>query len=119
MRESGERSWIYRYRFGRKQRYIKLGNASSVPVAVARKNAAQLEAEVRLGKDPAAQKEVAKQEAEYTFASLAEKFLNARRPGLRPATVHEYERHLLRDCKSLHRLPIATVKQADIARLHK
>jgi integrase len=117
LRESGERSWIYRYRFGRTQRSIKLGNATSIPIAVARKNAALLEAEVRLGKDPAAQKDVAKQEAEYTFVSLAEKFLDARRPGLRPATVHEYERHLRTDCKSLHRLPIATVTQADIAQL--
>ena len=117
LRQSGERSWIYRYRFGRTQRSIKLGNATSIPFAAARKNAALLEAEVRLGKDPAAQKDVAKQEAEYTFASLAEKFLDACRPGLRPTTVHEYERHLLRDCKSLHRLPIASVTQADIARL--
>jgi hypothetical protein len=117
LRESGERSWVFRYRFGRTQRSIKLGNANSVLLAVARKNASQLEAEVRLGRDPAGQRAVAKQEAEYTFALLAERFLDARRPELRPATVHEYERHLQQDAKSLHRLPIAAVTQADIARL--
>src|SRR5262249_54014141 len=68
LRESGERSWVYRYRFGNTQRSVKLGNAASVPLTVARKNASQLEAEVRLGKDPAAQKAIAKQESEYTFA---------------------------------------------------
>ena len=117
LREGGERGWIYRYRFGRTQRSIKLGNANSVSLAVARKNASQLEAEVRLGKDPAGQKALVKQEAEYTFALLAERFLDARRPELRPATIHEYTRHLWQDAKSLHRLPIAAVTQADIARL--
>src|SRR5215472_5805545 len=117
LRESGERSWVYRYRFGRTQRSIKLGNANSVSLTVARKNASQLEAEVRLGKDPAGQKAVAKQEAEHTFAAVAERFLNARKPELRPATLHEYGRHLQRDSKSLHRLPITAVTQADIARL--
>jgi hypothetical protein len=87
LREGGDRSWVYRYRFGNTQRSIKLGNANSVPLVVARKNASLLEAEVRLGKDPAGQKAVAKQEAEYTFALVAERFLDARRPELRPATM--------------------------------
>jgi hypothetical protein len=107
LREGGERSWVYRYRFGHTQRSIKLGNASAVSLTVARKNASKLEAEIRLGKDPAGQKAVAKQEAEYTFDLLAERFLDARRPELRPTTIHEYERHLRIDAKSLHRLPIA------------
>jgi integrase len=117
LREGGSRTWVYRYRVGRTQKSIKLGNANSVPLGVARKNASLLEAEVRLGKDPAGQKAVAKQEAEYTFAVLAERFLDARRPELRPATIGEYERHLRTDAKSLHRLPISVVTQADIARL--
>jgi integrase len=117
LRDSGDRSWIYRYRFGHTQRSIKLGNANSVPLTVARKNASLLEAEVRLGKDPAGQKAVVKQEAEYTFAVVVERFLEARRPELRPGTLHEYGRHLRRDAKSLHPLPIAAVTQADIARL--
>ena len=111
------KTWIFRYRRGRIQRSMKLGRSPALSVVAARRAAERLAAELALGADPAAQKHIAKQEAEYTFASLAEKFLDARRPALRPATVHEYERHLLRDCKSLHRLPIATVTQADIARL--
>jgi integrase len=94
-----------------------LSNSATQPLAVARKNASKLEAEIRLGKDLAGQKAIAKQEAEYTFALLAERFLDARRPELRPATIHEYGRHLRHDAKSLHRLPIAAVMQADIARL--
>jgi integrase len=96
---------------------MKLGNGNSVSLAIARKNASELEAQVRLGKDPAGQKVIAKQESEYTFELLAERFLDARRPELAQATIHEYERHLRQDAKSLHRLPITVVTQADIARL--
>jgi integrase len=111
------KTWIFRYRHGRTQRSIKLGRLPALSVVAARRAAEKLAAQLALGADPAADRAAAKNQAEHTFALLAEKFLDARRPGLRPATVHEYERHLLRDCKSLHRLPITTVTQADIARL--
>jgi integrase len=117
IRQAGARGWVYRYRFGNLQRSVKLGSASSVPLARARENASKLEAEVRLGGDPAGKKELAKQEAQNTFALVAERFLDSRRLELRPSTVVEYERHLRRDCKSLHRLPASSVTQADIARL--
>jgi integrase len=117
LREGGSRTWVYRYRVGGTQRSMKLGNGNSVSLAIARKNASELEAQVRLGKDPAGQKVIAKQESEYTFELLAERFLDARRPELAQATIHEYERHLRQDAKSLHRLPITVVTQADIARL--
>ena len=117
IRQAGARGWVYRYRFGNLQRSVKLGSASSVPLATARDNASKLEAEVRLGGDPAVKKELARQEAQNTFALLAERFLDARRPELREATIVEYERHLRRACKSLHRLPASSVTQADIAKL--
>jgi len=117
IREGGSRTWIYRYRFGNIQRSFKLGDANSVPLAVARKNASQLEAEVRLGGDPAGKKDLAKQEGQNTFALVAERFLDARRPEVRPSTITEYERHLRRDCSSLHRLPVSSVTQAGIAKL--
>jgi integrase len=117
IRKAGTRGWVFRYRFGNLQRSIKLGSANSVPLATARANASKLEAEVRLGTDPAGKKELAKQEAENTFSLLVERFLDARRRELREATIREYARHLRVDAKSLHRLPVAAVMQADIARL--
>jgi integrase len=117
VRDGDQRAWIFQYRIGRKQRRMTLGAVGGVPLALAKKNAAKLEAEVRLGRDPAGQRDINKKEAEYTFATVAERFLDARRPELRPATITEYERHIRRDCASLHRLPIANVTQADVARL--
>ena len=87
IRQAGGRGWVYRYRFGNLQRSVKLGSAGSVPLATARENASKLEAEVRLGGDPAVKKELARQEAQNTFALLAERFLDARRPELREATL--------------------------------
>src|SRR6516225_12186575 len=63
IREGGTRTWVYRYRIGKKQRSITLGSATSVPLALARTNAGALEAKVRLGGDPAADKQRARAEA--------------------------------------------------------
>ena len=49
IRAGGSRVWIYRYRVGRRQRSLVLGSATAVPLALARKNAGELEAKVRLG----------------------------------------------------------------------
>lgn len=117
IRQSGSRGWVYRYRFGNLQRSIKLGSATSVALALARENASKLEAQVRLGSDPAVKRELAKQEAENAFQLVAERFLDARRKELRAATIIEYERHLRRDAQSLHRLPMTAVTRADVARL--
>jgi len=117
LREGGSRAWIFQYRIGSRQRRINLGKAQSVPLSLAKKNAARLEAKVRLGEDPAMQKEIARRDAEFTFEVVAERFLDARRSELRPATMLEYERHLRIDAKALRRLPVAAITQADVAKI--
>src|SRR5262249_39089317 len=59
IREGGSRTWIYQYRIGKKQRRMVLGSAKSVPLGLARENASKLEAKVKLGGDPAMDKEAA------------------------------------------------------------
>jgi hypothetical protein len=115
LREGGSRNWIYRYRIGSRQRSIKLGSAKSVPLTVARENASKLEARVRLGEDPAFDRENARLEADNTFGVLAHQYLEARKSEWRPKSHVQFERHLLRYAKSLHRLPIAKISQRDIA----
>jgi hypothetical protein len=117
LRRGGARSWIYRYRLGTKQRSLKLGNATAVPLTVARANAAQLEARVRLGEDPSRDIENAKREAGETFATLAEQYLEARRPEWRPKALKEARRHLLKDARPLHELPVTAITQRDVATL--
>jgi integrase len=109
LRAGGSRNWIYRYRIGSKQRSLILGSAKSVPPSLARKNAVELEARVRLGGDPALDRQTAKLEADNTFGVLAHQFLETRKSEWRPGTYTEIERQLLKYAKSLHRLPISAV----------
>jgi len=117
IREGGSRTWIYRYRRGSKQRSMKLGSAKSVPLAVARENASKLEAEVRLGGDPALKNQTADLAADTTLAVLADQYLEARKSKWRPKSYAQYQRHLLKYAKPLHRLPITAVSQGNVANL--
>jgi integrase len=117
LREGGSRTWVYQYRIGKKQRRMVLGSAKSVPLNLARKNASDLEAKVRLGGDPAMNKETARLEVDNTFAVLADQFLEARKPSWRTRTYEEIKRHLIKDAKSLRPFPITAVAQRNIANL--
>jgi integrase len=117
LREGGSRTWVYQYRIGKKQRRMVLGSAKSVPLNLARKNAIDLEAKVRLGGDPAMNKKTARLEVDNTFAVLADQFLEARKPSWRTRTYEEIKRHLIKDAKSLRPFPITAVAQRNIANL--
>src|SRR5262245_19302128 len=106
VREGGSKNWIYQYRIGTKQRRMGLGSVSAVPLALARENAGNLEARVRLGGDPAMDKETAKKQAAETFGALVDKYLQDRKPALRQRSFAEVERHLRKNARPLHRLPI-------------
>jgi integrase len=115
MREGGSRTWVYRYRVGKKQRSITLGSATSVPLALARANAGALEAKVRLGNDPALQKETARAEASNTVSALIDQYLDARASDWRPNSLRQVRRHLLVHAKPMHDLPITSVSQRNVA----
>jgi integrase len=117
LRDGGSRTWIYRYRIGSKQRSVILGSATAVPLAVARKNASGLAARIRLGEDPALDRDNARLEADNTFGVLAQQCLETRKAEWRPVTYTEIKRHLTKYAKSLHRVPIAAVSQRNIANL--
>jgi integrase len=117
LREGGSRTWVYQYRIGSKQRRMVLGSAKSVPLVVARRNAGELEAKIRLGKDPAMEKDAARQEADNTVAALVDQYLEARKSEWRPGSEAEVRRHLTKYAKPLHRLPIAAVTHRNVATL--
>ena len=117
VREGGSQTWIYQYRIGSKQRRMVLGSATSVPLTIARENAGRLEARVKLGGDPAMDKETARLSADRTFGVLVDQYLAARQSRWRPNTEREVRRHLTKYAKSLHRFPIAAVSQLNISNL--
>jgi integrase len=115
LREGGSRTWIYQYRIGSKQRRMVLGSAKSVPVSLARENASKLEAKVKLGGDPAMEKDTARRDADNTLCALVEQYLEARKADWRPRSGAEVKRHLTKHAKPLHRMPITSVGQRDVA----
>jgi integrase len=116
LREGGNRTWIFRYRVGKKQRSITLGG-KAVPLAVAKANAARLEARVRLGEDPAQDKQTARAQADNLLGTLIDQYIDTRKSEWRSNTLREIRRHLLGYAKPLHKLPVSAVSQLQIAKL--
>jgi hypothetical protein len=71
VRGGGSRNWIFQYRQGGKQRRISFGSATAISAQDARKRAAELHAQVKLGHDPADQKIEARAQATETGADFA------------------------------------------------
>jgi len=87
----GSRSWVFRYMFEKRPRYLGLGSASAVSLAVARSLAVQARQRLELGQDPieakrAAQKEAAEATAKsMTFRECAEAYMVAHEPSWKNA----------------------------------
>ena len=71
------------------------------------------------GGDPAADKKTklaAKQaEQSETFAAALQPYLAKRRKDLRPRSFEEVERHLVKGCAPLHKLPLASIDRRKVA----
>jgi integrase len=117
IREGGSSTWIYRYRHGSQQRSITLGNTASVPFALARKNAGELEAKVRLGMDPVAEKRAARAETENTFGAVARQYYEAKEKEWRTKSRIGVKRYLFDCAAGLHGKPITAITQRDVALL--
>jgi hypothetical protein len=98
------------------ERRLTIGSATAVDFGAACKTAKTPYAQVRLGHDPAGEKEQAKRTASETFeAVVSAQYLPHKRRELRPQSYEDVERHLLRPAKPLHRLRLETVSRRDIA----
>lgn len=115
LRAGGSRTWIYQYKIGEQQRRISLGKYPAMPPVIARKTAAKLQAEVRLGNDPAAVKAAKQVRASETFGAIAKDYLARRRGQVRASTLSEIERHLQRNLAPLHDMPLAVIDRRTIA----
>jgi integrase len=122
LRKSGNRTWIFQYRVGNKQRRMTLGSATVISVQEARHRATQLYANAKLGLDPAQRKQEGKLQALETVKAKLPLFLARQRDRvrdghLRQSSYVEIERHLLVHAKRLHSKPLAGVSRRDVAAL--
>jgi integrase len=115
MRASGVHSWMVQYAIAGRTRRVVLGLASALDPGKARATAQALLAKVRLGGDPAAEKELAKARAGETFGTLLPQFLDRQRKRQKPRSFVETERHLTKHAKPLHGLPIESITRRTIA----
>ena len=106
VRKSGSHTWMIKYTFGGQVRRMVLGPLSALDPGKAFDTAKNLLAQVRIGRDPAAEKARAHVEAAETFGALLPRFLERQRARLKPRSYEETERHLLAHAKVLHELPV-------------
>jgi integrase len=115
VRAGGRKSWVFQYRVGTKQRRLTFGKASALTPYEARKRAALLHAEAKLGRDPAGDKSRARVRASETLGAILPLFLARQKERLRPRAFIEVERHLKIHAKRLHHLPLVEIARQDVA----
>jgi integrase len=115
IRAGGSRTWIYQFKIGPKSRRVTLGNASALSLTDARAAAVELHAKVKLGRDPAGEKWEHRARAVETVAAALQSYLAYQRKRIRPRSYTEVERHLLKNCKTLHNIPLTTVDRRTVA----
>jgi integrase len=115
VRAGGSRNFVFTYRFGGKNKRLTLGTAVKEAFPDIRKKVLGLQAKVRMGIDPAAERDTNLAQAAESFKVIADRFLGQNQKTVKPSTYSETERYLLTTAKALHGKPIATVTRRDIA----
>jgi integrase len=111
----GSVSLFFQYRSGKKQRRLSLGRASATDLTKARKTAGDMYAQVRLGGDPAREKEQSARSADETFEALAQQYLQYQRTRVRAGTYLTIENYLTMVAKPLHALPLDKIERRNVA----
>jgi integrase len=109
------RAWIFQYKIGAKHRRMTFGKFPALNAAKAREQAGELHAKVRLGQDPAGEKDSNRARAIETFEAVQKRYLADQRERLKPRSYAEIERHLATHCQPLHGLSFGKIEQRTIA----
>lgn len=120
IREGGSRKFVLHYRIGGNQRRHTIGAVGVLKLEEARHRARRALVDLGDGKDPAAQKAEAKQHARMNFKAAADdyiKVLQARVSAgeLKPRSLVEIERHLLKHFEPLHKLVLTSISRSTVA----
>lgn len=121
-RQGGSKVYVVQYTIGEKTRRMSLGKVELQGVDKARETAKDILARVRLGQDPAGEKQRDRKTSTETFKSVALRFLTFQQAhggrqglGLRTRSYASTERHLMKYAKPLHGLLLANIQMEDIA----
>jgi integrase len=103
--------YLLRYRLNGHQKFISIGRHGMWTPDTARTEAKRLLGLVASKIDPASERI---RPAE-TFGAELQRYLERKRPSLKPRTITEVQRHLLHHAKSLHHLRLAEIDRRAIA----
>ena len=111
------KTYYFRYRLpGGEQERVKLGSVAQMTIDEARAEGARLTGLVRKQVSPRRERKVAA--SAPTFAEKAEAYLTFAATKLKPGTLDQSKRNLMKYAASLHQKPLASLKRSDIAALH-
>jgi integrase len=116
LRAGGSRKWIVQYQLhGHQQRRLTIGSVAVFDPDQARKIAREKLAMVRLGQDPQAEKVEAGIAARQTLSSVIERYLAEKASKLRPTSLRDARRHLLKHFRPLHGMPVHQIERRHVA----
>jgi len=115
LRATGARTWVVQYAVAGRTRHITLGSVAVLDPSKARKSAKDILARVRLGHDPAAEKAESRIRAGDTMAAALAAYIPHQKTRLKPLSLVQVERHLLKHCRSLHPLQLAKIDRRTVA----
>jgi integrase len=115
LRAGGWRGFVVQYKTGKKHRRMTIGTTAQVRLDIARRKAADILAAVRLGHDPAGDKQEARARANDSCAPLIQRYLARKQEELRANSYRGTKYALLNLWKPLHAIPIAKVDRRTVA----
>jgi integrase len=114
--QGSKRVFVFQFKAQGKSRRITLGNVAAMPLAQARSTAADYYAKVRLGQDPAAERD--ERRAALTLGGLVGRYLDHQRNrGMKPKTLADVTRYLNVNARPLHNMPVEQIIRRDVAAL--
>src|SRR5215467_1757488 len=105
--------YLLRYRLNGHQRFITIGRHGTFTPETARNEAKRLLGLVASKVDPATERV----RPTETFGAEVDRYLERKRPSLKPKTIIEVERHLLVHAKPLHNLRLGEIDRRTVALL--
>jgi integrase len=115
VRASGSRTFIIQWRQGQFQRRATIGKVGVLSLDEARKAARKALVGIDEGNDPLAVRAKSRADGKLIFETVAREYLDFRAKDMKPGSLDQCQRHLLKYFKSLHRLAIGKIDRATIA----
>ncbi len=115
IRSAGSRKFVFFYRLGGRLLKYTIGDASGWTLDKARATARDLRVKVERGENPAVERASQRADAALLLSAVAQDYLDARKPNMKPRSHAECVRHLDRYWKPFHGMAIASIDRATVA----